>query len=484
MLTADLLGKGAGNRDALAFAQTVDGAGGSLGFGASQEAIVGNAQFLAKDAGLMLSLLFGATVVALGQHLNNGRRGALIAGLALFNPVFVALYVEDYYSQYWFVALIPAFLLAVHALLTPESDFGLGRPLALWGAASTAGVLLAVYPYFFVVVAVGVLLVAGVGPWRRNLWPLLWPVLWRTLLVANASLFTLSGFLGVEQASGADLDNIARYVLLGPFSPLQAAGLLLGVVPYQWRSAGVPADASMGWPGEWLWGMASSANSLGPFEIAAVVVVAVALLTLIAYRLSLRTYVSVAVVAVVGLWVLFGAHYLWSGREYPALKGLWTGAAMVPLLFAAIRWRPSKQLWVAGLTAVLALLWVRSAVADRVEWVMDRDSQRFAWSHVQVSDDLDDVGRLLRQQTGPVVVAYSPQPLSGSDQDRVIEAHSQILARDAGRPLAPTLSLTSPDFCATLPEGTSSIVLSGITDESTLCGLPLAYRSDLVEVFQ
>ena len=60
MLTADLLGKGAGNRDALAFAQTVDGAGGSLGFGASQEAIVGNAQFLAKDAGLMLSLLADA----------------------------------------------------------------------------------------------------------------------------------------------------------------------------------------------------------------------------------------------------------------------------------------------------------------------------------------------------------------------------------------------------------------------------------------
>ena len=62
--TADLLGemlsKGAGTRDALQFAQTVDGAGGSIGFGTSREAIQANAQFLAKDSGLMLSLLADA----------------------------------------------------------------------------------------------------------------------------------------------------------------------------------------------------------------------------------------------------------------------------------------------------------------------------------------------------------------------------------------------------------------------------------------
>ena len=56
-LLADLMEKGAGEHDALAFAQTVDGAGGSLGLGSSREAIVANAQFLSKDSGLMLSLL-------------------------------------------------------------------------------------------------------------------------------------------------------------------------------------------------------------------------------------------------------------------------------------------------------------------------------------------------------------------------------------------------------------------------------------------
>ena len=59
-LLGEMLSKGAGNRTALQFAQTVDGAGGSLGFGSSREAIVANAQFLSKDSALMLSLLADA----------------------------------------------------------------------------------------------------------------------------------------------------------------------------------------------------------------------------------------------------------------------------------------------------------------------------------------------------------------------------------------------------------------------------------------
>lgn len=59
-LLAEMLSKGAGSRDALAFAQAVDGAGGNLDFGSSSEALTANAQFLSKDTGLMLSLLADA----------------------------------------------------------------------------------------------------------------------------------------------------------------------------------------------------------------------------------------------------------------------------------------------------------------------------------------------------------------------------------------------------------------------------------------
>lgn len=57
---AELLGKGAGKRDALAFVDAVDSAGGELTFGASRQALVADASFLADDAELMLDLLADA----------------------------------------------------------------------------------------------------------------------------------------------------------------------------------------------------------------------------------------------------------------------------------------------------------------------------------------------------------------------------------------------------------------------------------------
>lgn len=56
-LVAALLEKGAGERDAYAFAETVEGAGGSFGAVAGPEAIALRSQFLARDQDLMLELL-------------------------------------------------------------------------------------------------------------------------------------------------------------------------------------------------------------------------------------------------------------------------------------------------------------------------------------------------------------------------------------------------------------------------------------------
>jgi zinc protease len=56
-ILAELMGKGAGTRDALAFAQALDGVGGRLSVSTAREAIVADAEFLARDADLMLALL-------------------------------------------------------------------------------------------------------------------------------------------------------------------------------------------------------------------------------------------------------------------------------------------------------------------------------------------------------------------------------------------------------------------------------------------
>jgi zinc protease len=59
-ILADLLGKGAAGRDALRYAEAIDGAGGRIGFSAWREAVAVEASFLAADADLMLTLIADA----------------------------------------------------------------------------------------------------------------------------------------------------------------------------------------------------------------------------------------------------------------------------------------------------------------------------------------------------------------------------------------------------------------------------------------
>ncbi len=56
-LLSEMMQKGSGTRDAKTFAETVDGAGGNLETGSSLSAIELNAEFLARDADLMLELV-------------------------------------------------------------------------------------------------------------------------------------------------------------------------------------------------------------------------------------------------------------------------------------------------------------------------------------------------------------------------------------------------------------------------------------------
>ena len=59
-LTAELLTRGAGERDALSFAESVEDVGGTFDAEAHSEAVVVHGQFLARDADLMLTLLADA----------------------------------------------------------------------------------------------------------------------------------------------------------------------------------------------------------------------------------------------------------------------------------------------------------------------------------------------------------------------------------------------------------------------------------------
>jgi len=59
-LFAEMLNKGAGERDARAFSEAIEGVGGQLGFSADRDALRASASFMAKDAELMLDLIADA----------------------------------------------------------------------------------------------------------------------------------------------------------------------------------------------------------------------------------------------------------------------------------------------------------------------------------------------------------------------------------------------------------------------------------------
>lgn len=435
---------------------------------------------------LTLFLLFAGSVIALSSVMSGGRSATAIAVLALMNPVFVGLFIENYYSHYWFVAFIPLLVLGVHAMWQSDPALQVSRGYALWATAAVSAVMLAVYPFFFVIAAAAIVLTALLrSAWRSQAWKLVWGLAWRTLIIINVSLMSLTGFFKIEGGSAERLDEIARYVLLSPYSPSQVIGLATGLVPYQWRFPDVPADAAMGFPGQWIWSMGPAAFSVGVVDVVLLVGLLMVTIALVDWKGSWASLASVAAVTVPVAFVAFGGYLIAGGKEYPALKSVWTAAALVALIMAGLRWRERGR-WIAIVVlAAVSVFWIRSAMVDRVFWYVNPASDPVAVAHTAVVPDLMGIRTHIADQPGGVSIVYSStQPLTGTDQARLIEAHTQILARDLGRDLQPTFGPLTPDFCESLPPATGTIVVAGVTGESSLCGKELVQRGEVMEVFQ
>lgn len=435
---------------------------------------------------LTLFLLFAGSVIALGSVMSGGRSGTAIVVLALLNPVFVGLFIENYYSHYWFVALIPVLVLGVHAMWQSEPTLQVTRGYARWATAAVSAVMLAVYPFFFVIAAAAIVLATLLrSAWRSQSWKLVWGLAWRTLIIVNVSLLSLTGFFKIEGGSADRLDEIARYVLLSPYSPSQVIGLATGLIPYQWRFPDVPADAAMGFPGQWIWSMGPAAFSVGVVDVALLVGLVMVTIALVDWKRSWASLASVSGVTVPVAFVAFGIYLIVTGKEYPALKSVWTAATLVALIMAGLRWRERGR-WIAVVVlAAVTVFWIRSAMVDRIFWYVNPASDPVAVAHTAVVPDLMEIRTHIADNPGRVSIAYSStQPLTGTDQARLIEAHTQILARDLGRDLQPTFGPLTPDFCASLPPETGTIVVAGVTGEPSLCGKQLVQRGQMTEVFQ
>ena len=91
---------------------------------------------------------------------SRGRSVLFLACVGLLCPVLTALFLENYFSQNYFVALIPSFVLLLSWVWTRE------RTLSpqTWALGSGAAVMIAVYPYFFGLVALACAAILALTP--------------------------------------------------------------------------------------------------------------------------------------------------------------------------------------------------------------------------------------------------------------------------------------------------------------------------------
>jgi hypothetical protein len=427
--------------------------------------------------GLALTMLFGIGVADLAG--GAGRARYIVVALALLNPMFTSLYMENYYSQFFFVAMIPGLIVSLGFLVATEA--GKARVGASIALSAQAAAMIAVYPYFFAVVGVAALV--GVLSFRehraliRNVFA---QVLVFTVVMVNLAWMTVVRF-GETIVYEELLDAITRNVLLAGFGRVDIAEFLLGFRSYQWRDAGLSLQGvgDLGLrAAEW----ARLAAEPAQWWLAIGVGALAALLFLIDFKRSLASVTGRVTLVVAVTWVLFSGAHLLLGRHYVSLKGIWTGAALAPLLLAGAVWRPRTQRIALGFVGVLAVLWATTAVADRVYWLLPNPGSEVRSSHVAAVPDLVLADQVLASADGPVSMVRGEQPLLGLDFDRVLATHSTILTRDHDLTCVNCVGFKPPDNVACSTAGQGMLIVVGRTGESSVCELPIEAEGPYMEL--
>jgi hypothetical protein len=427
--------------------------------------------------GLALTILFGIGVADLAGGSGKGR--FFIVGLALLNPLFTSLYMENYFSQFFLVALVPALIVSLGFLL--ETEAGKARLAASLVLSAQAAAMIAVYPYFFAVIGLAALV--GVLSFREHravIRSVFAQVVLFTLVMVNLAWITVIRF-GETSIYEERLDAITRNVLLGGFGSVDIAEFLLGFRSYHWRDSGLTleglGDLGLG-AAQW----ARLAAEPSQWWLVIGVVALVALLFLIDFKRSLASVTGRITLMVATAWIVFSGVYLLLGRPYVSLKGIWTGAALAPLLVAVIVWRPRAQRVAVGVVAVLAVMWATTALADRVFWLLPNPGSAVRSSHVAAVPDLVLADQVLASTDGSVSMVRGDQPLAGSDFDRVLATHSTILIRDHDLSCSNCVGFKPPDNVACRTAGRGLLIMVGRSGASSGCELPLEAEGPYMEL--
>lgn len=452
--------------------------------------------------GIVLACLFGFGLVGLSMR-SNQRRWLIVAAAAMLAPPVTGLFVENYISHYFFVAFVPGLLLVLGLAIRAAEQGASPRwanPYLTWAAGGIVAVTVAVYPYFAVILMAALAVAALLRrSWRLALWRVGIPVALKALLLCNLVLMTVVNY-GETVAYQDRLNALASGYLLEPFDAVQRAGLIGGVTSFQLRLPGSDSTSAFGFPVQELVGLAQFLQTSAWVYGLVGLCVAVGLGIGVAWRRWIRNYESVGAAVLLFVWLAVGL-YLWSAQsDYAAFKILWTFGALLPLLFATAPWRHARFKLVLALFLPISICWVAVDFVDRAGWMVSQQSAMQRASHASLVTDILGAKDALAGASSVEVVAGA-QPIAGSDRDVVSTMLLAAEMNDAGvvfvRKSEPPPDRGNGVFIlwsgvgpkrAPLSEAcrvpADAIVVFGRSGRSTLCGQPLVFAGDIVEVFR
>ena len=440
--------------------------------------------------GIALFLLFGLATIALTFECGLGKGSRIAVSLMLFGPLFGGLYLENYVSQYFLIAIIPGLVLALTRAVSSMPD-GSRLPYAIVTAAALAAAAIAVYPYMAIPIlaaAVGTLVMLRSG--RSLLKAHGVALVAIVFLAANAALLPLLQSPTLSRYDDS-LNAITRNVLVPAFSNVDLLGFGLGIRSYQFRPVDIPAEEWMGTVGQVAWELSQRTTSVTIPALLCVALMAFAFLATVDWGAAFRTPAFLLSFSTILVLVLLALHQSSAGSVYNALKLGWSAGALLPLGIATATVHRRRS-WLLAVSAIpIAAMWATVDVADRITYVLPRSSLSVAFGHERLEPDIAKLSARLVSSDGPTALARGQQSLSGTDLDRVAAAHLRSALRDQGGECHGCLGVTDltslenlqsdPD-CA---EGRLGVVvLVGRSEFSRMCGLPLDERAQLMEIYR
>jgi hypothetical protein len=437
---------------------------------------------------IVMFLLFAIGLFALVREGGNRPSLIVVAVLLLLSPALVLIFVENYQSHYFFAALIPGLVLSFRELV---ANVGSGpSPAARYRyllAGAIAAAALAAFPYFaaFALAA----LVAAAITLRLELkaaMRMLLKTAVATLALLNLGAITFL-YLGETTKWQEGLDAIATNVLLQPYSASQLASVAAGTTPYSWRWPFVDSEAHMGWLAGHIWSLGDYAWTPGVLEFLVLALFAGVLVVALDWKRSLKRSTFVASGLIILTFVALSLFFIATDSSYSMLKVGWTAAALFPMVVVSGLFR-ERWTWIVAVALIpLAVLWVRTDLLDRANWMVNREGAAASLSHSSIQPELVQVRRLLELSPETVAIIRGPQPIVGSDRDNVAYNHTRVMIRELGLDCASCAdhelvasSLPKAVECSSAPQ---MIVRIGRSGERIECGRELVYVGPTVEVY-